>query len=278
MSDAPADLKVPDSALVNSGEVVAVINQKGGSGKTTTAVTLAAYLASQGVPVDLVDADKQDGSATEWLPPQWEEVPIRRRWDLSHVLLEETDYDSALWPTDVEGPLSILPSFESLEQFELKQAGGKDFLLQEAMENSKRRVGVTIIDAPPNLGQVTFTCLAAASAVIIPTRIGGLDMKGVAQLNKTVSRVRRLNPKQRTVALLVVDRQKSNLTDDVADQLAADYPEALQGSISHTVRVGEAPYAQEPLTTFAPSSNAMQDYKAVADALFAPVLQEWASE
>lgn len=279
MSDVPADvLRAPESALVHEGEVVAVINQKGGSGKTTTAVTLAAYLAEQDVDVDVIDADKQDGSATQWLAPQWGDTPSRLQWDLSHVLLEETDYASALWPVTAKGPLHIMPSYESLERFELQQMGGKDFLLQEAMEASDRKVGVTIIDAPPNLGQVTFTALAAATAVIIPARVGGLDNKGVAQLNKTIARVRRLNPKQRTVAVLIADKHNSGLTDQVTEQLAADYPDALHTSIRHTVRVEEAPYANEPLTTYAPSSSAMQDYRALAQALFQPLLADAAGK
>jgi len=278
MSDAPEILtseRVPEFAQVKPREVVALINQKGGNGKTTTAVTVGAYLASQGVSVDLIDADPQDGSATGWLPPRWDDVPTEQQWDLSHVLLDETDLNSAIWPVNVDGPLRLAPSFKSLKQFELQSIPGKDTALQDALEDADREAGVTLIDCPPNMDQITVSALVAASAVVIPVRIGGLDFKGVGELNYTLRRVRRrLRKDQRTVAVLTTARQRSSLTDQVTEQLLVDYPDAFHAGIRHTVRVGEAPFAGEPLTSYAPDCTAMEDYKDFTEALFAQVLAE----
>lgn len=272
----PADaLHVPEDALIQPGETIAMINQKGGNGKTVTAVTVAARLAALGVPVTLIDADPQKGSATGWLPPEWDEIPEDERYDLVHVLKDEISLDKALWPVAAEGPLSLVPSYKTLKKFESESLPGKDTALRDALEESENTGMVTLIDCPPNLDQITITALVAASAIVIPVKIGGLDFQGVEDLNETLSVVRRrLRKDQRTVAVLTTMVQRSNLTDMITDQLRTDYPEALHSRIRHTVRVGEAPFANEPLTMYAPASTAMQDYAVLTDTLFAPVLAE----
>jgi chromosome partitioning protein len=267
---------VPEGAFIQSGEVVAVVDQKGGVGKTTTAVTMAGYLASQGVSVTLIDADEQDGSATGWLPPHWEETALEEQYDLFHVLTEKAPLDQALWPVTAEGPLHLVPSFESLKQFEQIDMPGKDTILRDVLEESQRRGMITIIDCGPSLRQVTATALVAASAVIIPAKAGGLDFLGIGQLNDTLARVRRrLNKEQRTVGVLcTMAKPNTNLTEGVVKQLLEDYPEAYHATISDTVRVGEASFAHEPLSMYDPRCKAMTEYKAFTEALFAPALEE----
>lgn len=268
-------LHAPESALIRPGDVVAVVNQKGGAGKTTTATTIAAYLAAKGVPVTLIDADEQDGSVTEWLPPQWDGVSLEEQYDLQHVLQDEVGLDQALWPTSIEG-LTIVPSFTGLSQFDTSDVPGKDGILQIAVEESQRKGKVVIIDCPPSLRQTTVTALVAASAVIIPAKPGGLDFKGMASLNKTLSGVRRrLRRDQRTAAVVnTMVNTNARLTDMVVSQLREDYPEALHASVGTTTKVGEAQFAQEPLNVYEPRGTVSRQYKEITEALFAPVLEE----
>lgn len=268
-------LHAPESALIRPGDVVAVVNQKGGAGKTTTATTIAAFLAAEGVPVTLIDADEQDGSATEWLPPQWDDVPLEEQFDLQHVLADEVELDQALWPTSIEG-FTIVPSFIGLSQFDTSDVPGKDGILQIAVEESQRKGTVTFIDCPPSLRQTTVTALVAASAIIIPAKPAGLDFKGMAQLNKTLSGVRRrLRRDQRTSAVVnTMVNTNAKLTDMVVGQLRKDYPEALHASVSITTKVGASQFAQEPLTVYEPRGTVTRQYKEITEALFAPVLEE----
>lgn len=260
-----------EKTLVRPGETVAVCNQKGGQGKTTTAVSLAAELAGRGARVRLIDADAQDGSATMWLPPQWDDVAREEQYDLVHALTGEVDLDAATWPTTVSG-LDIVPSYTSLKRFEREQTPGRDIALQAAIAEAAD-YDVTLIDCPPNLDQITVTALVAASAVVIPVKAGGLDLEGIRELNKTLGLVRsRLRADQRTAAVVVTQKLNSALTEQVIELLATDYPDAVHAVIRHTVRVAEAPLAHQPLTVYAPEATATADYAAMAATVFAPVL------
>lgn len=274
--DPDVGLHAPESALIRPGDVVAVVNQKGGAGKTTTATTIGAYLAAEGVPVTLIDADEQDGSVTEWLPPQWDDVPLEEQYDLQHVLQDEVGLDQALWPTTIKG-LSIVPSFTGLTQFDTtSEVAGKDSILQFAVDESQRKGTVTIIDCPPSLRQTTVTALVAASAILIPAKPGGLDFKGMASLNRTLGGVRRrLRRDQRTAAVVTtMVNTNARLTDMVVSQLREDYPEALHASVGNTTKVGESQFAQEPLHVYEPRGTVTRQYKEITEALFAPILEE----
>lgn len=271
-----AVFEVPEDALVQPGEVVAVVDQKGGVGKTTTAASIATELAARGVSVTLIDADEQDGSLTGWFPPQWDEVPLEEQYDLFHVLTEEVTLDQALWPIDVEGPIRLVPSFKSIKQFEDADMPGKDTILRDVLEESEHRGTITIIDCGPSLRQVTATALVAASAVIIPAKVGGLDFLGMRELDNTLQRIRRrLRKDQRTVGVLTtMANSQLKLTAMVEEQLRADYPEAYHARTSITGRVGEAQFAHEPLRVFDPRGKVTQEYSDFTQALFAPVLEE----
>lgn len=264
---------MPDSTvpMVEPGETVTVVNQKGGQGKTTTAVSLAAELAGRGKRVRIIDADAQEGSTTRWLQPQWGETGEDKRYSLLHVLTGQVAIADATWPTQVPG-LDIVPAFASLKRFESETVPGRDVALQSAIERGPA-YDATIIDCAPDLGQTTLTALVAASAVVIPVKVGGLDLWGVAELNKTLGLVRdRLRSDQRTVAVVVTMLLRSGLTDDVIEQLKIDYPHALHSTVRHTVRAGEAPLAHVPLGEYAPDATATADYSTLVDALFAPML------
>lgn len=265
----------PGTQPVKPGQTVAVINQKGGQGKTTTACEMAVNLADRGVRVRVIDGDGQDGGLSALLAPQWQHVDPAQRWELADVLLDRCTLDQATWPTLVEG-VDIVPSSEAVKQFgRMATDPGREWTLQEAIEASDRTYGVNLQDCPPNLGEVTLALLLAADTVIVPVKVGGLDFKGVRQLNKLLTKVRgsRLRPDQTTSAVLVTFRENNALTDQVVDQLIQDYPDALNAAVRKTIRVGEAGFADTPAARFAPSCTAVADYKEITGAVFAPVLE-----
>lgn len=267
-------LQIPDTALVKPGEVVGVTNQKGGAGKTSTTVGLAGALVEQGVRVRMLDADPQKASLSTWLAPDFGDRPPMQQFDLGHVYMGECTLDEATYPTRVPG-LDLVPSYKSLTQFEHHpEVIGKDLLLQRALKKSKNEYDITLIDHAPSLQQNALTSLIACNAVIIPVNASGLDMDGVSDLNETLQVVQEMfNPDQRIVSVLISQSQSNNLTNDTAEVLQDDYPEAYFTRIRYTVRVREAQVARELLTEFSPNSTATQDYATLVTGVFAPVIQ-----
>ena len=244
-----------------------ITNQKGGQGKTTTAVNLGTELAVAGARVRVIDCDPQMGSATYWLPPQWDDVPPHERRDLAHVLLGQATLDEATWPTAVPG-FAIVPSFHTAAQFEAVRPPGADLVLRQAID-AATVYDVTLVDCPPNLGLLTVTAITSADDVIVPVKPGGLDLAGVSDLNQTLALVRqRLNPALRVRAVVVCDRLRTNLAGAVEQQLAADYPDAVHHAIRHTVAASEAPTLHRPLREHAPRATATADYRDLAARLY----------
>jgi chromosome partitioning protein len=244
-----------------------ITNQKGGQGKTTTAVNLGAEFAASGARVRLLDCDPQLGSATYWLPPVWGHAEQGARWDLSHVLMNQATLDQATWPTTVPN-LFIVPSYHSVGQFEVMRPPGADLVLRQAIGEAKP-YDVTLIDCPPNLGLLTITAITAADDVIIPCKPGGLDLAGVSDLNQTLQLVKaRLNPNMHVTAVVVCDRMPSRFATAVEQQLTEDYPDAVHHVIRHTVRAGEAPTANQALRDYAPRATATEDYQVLAKRLY----------
>jgi chromosome partitioning protein len=252
-----------------------ITNQKGGQGKTTTTVNLGAELAARGARVRMIDCDPQIGSASYWLPPQWEHVSPEQRYDLYHLLVAphvvpnspRFGLDHVTWATTVPG-LFIVPSYHSAGQYETMRIAGAEYALREAIDAAEP-YDVTIIDCPPNLGMLTVTAITAADDVIIPCKSGGLDMAGVSDLNQTLNLVKaRLNSNFTVRGVLLTDKLTSNFSDAVEKQLVADYPEAIHQIIRHTIRVGEAPTVNQTLQEYAPDSTALEDYRKFADMLY----------
>ncbi|WP_157982500.1 ParA family protein [Nocardiopsis sp. FIRDI 009] len=263
------------SLPIAPGRTIAVINQKGGQGKTTTTAEIATHLAQQGKRVRAMDADGQDGALSVPLAPQWHHTPPAERWELADVLLGKCTLDQATWPTIVPG-LDIVPSSEAVKQFgRVASDPGREWTLHEAIEASDRDYyDADLIDCPPDLDEMTLAALVAADGLIIPVKVGGLDFKGVAQLNRTLAKVRkRLRPDQVTHAIVVTQRQPNALTDQVIDQLLEDFPDAYHAAVRATIRVGEAGFAEQPVLLYAPECTAAADYREITRVVFAPVLE-----
>ena len=243
-----------------------ITNQKGGQGKTTTTVELAAEFAASGRRVRMIDCDPQYAALTTWLPPQWESADQGVRFDLSHVLAgtDPVPIDRATWPTGVPN-LYIVPSFKTAGGFDRMSPPGADFAIREALEESAEPFDVTLIDCPPNLGQLTVSAITGADEVIIPVLPGALDLMGVVDLNQTLALVKkRLNPALSVAAVLLRRVRKTGFGDAVEKQLLVDYPEAIFQIVRHSVRAEEAPSEHKTILDYAPEATTTADYRNLA--------------
>lgn len=264
--------------LIERGQVVVVVAQKGGQAKTITTSEIAINLAAQGARVRVIDGDGQDGSITALLRPQWDHVDPRERYELADVLSGECTLDQATWPTQVPG-IDLVPSSEAVKGYGRGAAElGLEWRVHEALAASQRAYDVTLEDCPPDLGLLTLALLVAADRTVIPLSAGGLDFIGLQELNRTLARVRgeRLRPDQVTSAVVITKRESNALTDHLVGQMVTDYPDAMVASARKTVRVSEASLPPDPMPAshYAPTCTAVIDYREITRALFAPVLEQ----
>ncbi len=244
--------------------VTAIVNPKGGTGKTTTAVSLAAVAAQTGDRVLLVDLDKQ-GSTTQWL----DHSPDND--DFMSALVEGKPLDPLVVSTSVPG-LELLPASVTFSQIErLTQVVGHQYLLREALTSIAPRDWV-VIDAPGDLGAFTILALTAATGVLVPVPAGALELDEVPKVKDAIMAVRnRLNPGLELSGVILTQvrihgRHTSVLGRQVGDRLRQEYfpgGEVLDGFIRDDGRLREAPAWRQPMTVYDPGGKADVDYRAI---------------
>ena len=260
------------------GRIYTLVNQKGGVGKTTTAINLGAYLAYYGQRVLLVDLDPQ-ANATSCLKIDRHvvkggtyEVLIGSSPAANHIL-----HNPRL-------KLSLLPASPALAggEVELVTVLARETRLKKALAPIVDRYDYILVDCPPSLGLLTLNGIVAAyDGVLIPVQCEYLALEGLSQLTQTLTRVRgALFPelKVRGVVLTMFD-VRTNLSNDVVNEVRKFFPnQVFQAVIPRTVRLAEAPSYGQPISAYAPSSNGAQAYSALArevlegDGLKVPVL------
>ena len=245
------------------GKIIAIANQKGGVGKTTTAVNIAASIGYYGYRILLVDADPQ-GNATSGFGIQ------KRTVDRStyEVLLGQCSAREAILTTPYKG-VDLIPSSMALAAAELELADMRDRLmrLKEELVRVKGEYDFILIDCPPSLGMVTLNALSASDSLIIPIQCEYYALEGLSQLVTTVRQVKRLyNPVIEVEGILLTMYDKRlRLTEQVEEEVKKHFPDKLYKTvIPRNVRLSEAPSFGMPVMYFDKLSKGSRAYMDLA--------------
>jgi chromosome partitioning protein len=242
--------------------VIAIANQKGGVGKTTTAINLSAALALAGKRVLLIDLDPQGNSSLSFLDHTTIEHSI-------YDLLTDTDVspESVIKKTAI-ATLDVLPSRINLAKFESKLLGEFDapFRLKDRIEGIIKNYDCVLIDTPPTLGLITVNALVAADYVIVPIQPSYFALEGTDDLLETVEKVKaRPNPRLQVLGVVITLLDKrTTLAKDIQEQIRAVFGDKVfETVISKSVRLEESPAYKETIFTFAPNSSGAVEYSSL---------------
>jgi chromosome partitioning protein len=225
------------------GTVYAIANQKGGVGKTTTAVNVAACIAEAGYETLLVDIDPQ-ANATVGLGVAKDIVP-----NVYDVLMGEASAEAALTPTSIERMLPSSPDLAGAN-VELPRQAGSERRLRDGLAAIRDRFAFTLLDCPPSLGPLTVNALVAADRVIVPVQTEYFALEGLAGLLDTLALVQReLNPRLSVAGMLLTMHDgRTRLGRDVEREVREHFPELVFDTvIPRNIRIGEAPSYGRPV-------------------------------
>lgn len=242
------------------GKIITICNQKGGTGKTTSAINIASYLAVSGKKVILLDLDPQ-ANATSGIGINKHNI----KKSTYHVLLEELELKEILQPTDIPN-LLLAPSNLDLTGAEVELVGalGREYRLKRALGKEKENFDFMIIDSPPSLGLLTINGLCAADSVLIPVQCEFYALEGLTQLNNTVRLVKdNLNPNLVVEGvLLTMADYRTNLTKEVIQEARNYFKEKVYETvIPRNIRLTEAPSFGKPIVLYDKDSLGAQKYE-----------------
>lgn len=249
--------------MTTPARVLAVVNQKGGVGKTTTAINLSAALAMSGIPTLLIDMDPQANASGGLGVSRQGETPT-----IYDVLLGECSAAAAVQPTPVEG-LSVIAGTRNMIGANLELVGmdEREFRLRKALEGVKSQFSFIVLDCPPALDLLTLNALAAADALIVPMQAEYFALEGISELMSTIDRVAAaFNPElglEGVVFTMYDDR--TNLSQQVTENVRKFFGSKLfRTTIPRNIRLAEAPSHGLPVISYDPRSRGAEAYNSLA--------------
>lgn len=251
----------------SSARTIAVANQKGGVGKTTTTINLSACAADMGLRCLVVDLDPQANASTGLGIN-----PRKLSYSLYDVLLHETPLDDVIEATGFKN-LHLAPASLDLAgaEIELVPAMSREHRLRRAVETVQDDYDIVMIDCPPSLGLLTLNGLSAADEVLVPIQTEYYALEGLGQLIRNVDLVKRnLNPtlELKTIVLVMYDA-RTKLSAQVAEEVRGHFGEKVcQTMIPRNIKLSEAPSYGQPIIVFDASCRGARAYKALAEEVF----------
>jgi chromosome partitioning protein len=250
--------------------IVTVANQKGGVGKTTTTINLAAAVAHKGFKTLLIDLDPQANSTMSYIDPR---SVKKSMFDV--LVSEEVPFADVIVQTPVVN-LSLAPSRISLAKLESKLIGELDgpFRLKDKIKDVIAEYDYVFIDTPPTLGMITVNALVASSHVLVPIQSSYFALEGTDDLLETIEKIKaRPNPNLQLLGVVITMHDKrTTLAKDIHDQIGQVFGDRLFNTvITKSIRLEESPAYKESIFTFAPRSSGAMEYYSLSEEILSRV-------